>query len=350
MRAVIFERYGPPEVLRVGDVERPVPNEQEVLVKVHASTVTRGEAMSVRSDELRITRLLTGIRRPRKTIFGSEFAGRVEKVGSKTSEFKVGDDVFGFRSGALAEYVAVPETGVIDRKPSGLSFEEAAAIPDGSLLALSCLRQANPKGKRVLVYGAAGSVGSSAIQLLAHYFEADVTAVCDTKDVELVRSLGASEVIDRFNKDFTKSGATYDVIFDAVGKQSFRDQAAPALRRGCSERLPAGDSGDVQHPGLQGLRGCRRSLDPAGLYLTMDLGFMYHVPLLAIVTKILGNERAKLGVGRYRKADLGVVRELIENGEFRAVIDRQYTLNEIVAATEYVESGQKTGSVVLTIP
>jgi NADPH:quinone reductase-like Zn-dependent oxidoreductase len=295
-----------------------VPNEQEVLVKVHASTVTRGEAMSVRSDELRITRLLTGIRRPRKTIFGSEFAGRVEKVGSKTSEFKVGDDVFGFRSGALAEYVAVPETGVIDRKPSGLSFEEAAAIPDGSLLALSCLRQANPKGKRVLVYGAAGSVGSSAIQLLAHYFEADVTAVCDTKDVELVRSLGASEVIDRFNKDFTKSGATYDVIFDAVGKQSFR--------------------------------GCRRSLDPAGLYLTMDLGFMYHVPLLAIVTKILGNERAKLGVGRYRKADLGVVRELIENGEFRAVIDRQYTLNEIVAATEYVESGQKTGSVVLTIP
>jgi NADPH:quinone reductase-like Zn-dependent oxidoreductase len=318
MRAVIFERYGPPEVLRVGDVERPVPNEQEVLVKVHASTVTRGEAMSVRSDELRITRLLTGIRRPRKTIFGSEFAGRVEKVGSKTSEFKVGDDVFGFRSGALAEYVAVPETGAIDRKPSGLSFEEAAAIPDGSLLALSCLRQANPKGKRVLVYGAAGSVGSSAIQLLAHYFEADVTAVCDTKDVELVRSLGASEVIDRFNKDFTKSGATYDVIFDAVGKQSFR--------------------------------GCRRSLDPAGLYLTMDLGFMYHVPLLAIVTKILGNERAKLGVGRYRKADLGVVRELIENGEFRAVIDRQYTLNEIVAATEYVESGQKTGSVVLTIP
>ena len=318
MRAVIFERYGPPEVLRVGDVERPVPNEQEVLVKVHASTVTRGEAMSVRSDELRITRLLTGIRRPRKTIFGSEFAGRVEKVGSKTSEFKVGDDVFGFRSDALAEYVAVPETGVIDRKPSGLSFEEAAAIPDGSLLALSCLRQANPKGKRVLVYGAAGSVGSSAIQLLAHYFEADVTAVCDTKDVELVRSLGASEVIDRFNKDFTKSGATYDVIFDAVGKQSFR--------------------------------GCRRSLDPAGLYLTMDLGFMYHVPLLAIVTKILGNKRAKLGVGRYRKADLGVVRELIENGEFRAVIDRQYTLNEIVAATEYVESGQKTGSVVLTIP
>ena len=318
MRAVIFERYGPPEVLRVGDVERPVPNEQEVLVKVHASTVTRGEAMSVRSDELRITRLLTGIRRPRKTIFGSEFAGRVEKVGSKTSEFKVGDDVFGFRSGALAEYVAVPETGAIDRKPSGLSFEEAAAIPDGSLLALSCLRQANPKGKRVLVYGAAGSVGSSAIQLLAHYFEADVTAVCDTKDVELVRSLGASEVIDRFNKDFTKSGATYDVIFDAVGKQSFR--------------------------------GCRRSLNPAGLYLTMDLGFMYHVPLLAIVTKILGNKRAKLGVGRYRKADLGVVRELIENGEFRAVIDRQYTLNEIVAATEYVESGQKTGSVVLTIP
>ena len=319
MRAVVHDRYGPPDVLRVDEVARPVPKEDEVLVRVHASTVTRGEAMGVRSVDYRFTRVFTGIRRPRKTFFGSEFAGRVEEVGAAVTELQVGDDVFGARAGANAEYVSVPETAVIAPMPIGLTYEEAAAIPDGSLLALTCLRPAYPlQGKTVVVYGAAGSVGTAAVQLLARHFEAaDVTAVCDTKDVELVRSLGAREVLDRLREDFTKNGVSYDVIFDAVGRHSFRR--------------------------------CRRSLKPGGIYISMDLGFMYHLPLLAIVTRFAGSRRATVGLGRYRKEDLVLVKELVEAGKYRPVIDRAYDLDEIVEATSYVESGRKTGNVVIRV-
>jgi NADPH:quinone reductase-like Zn-dependent oxidoreductase len=318
MRAVVHDRYGPPEVLRVAQLERPVPKEDEVLVRVHASTVTRGEAMGVRSEDYRFTRLFTGIRRPRRTTFGSELAGSVEEVGAAVTEFRVGDEVFGFEAGANAEYVAVRESGVIAQKPTGLTFEEAAAVPDGSLLALTCLKPAYPvQGKSVLVYGAAGSVGTAAIQLLAHHFEAEVTAVCDTKDVELVRSLGAQNVLDRFREDFTKNGETYDVVFDAVGKHSFRRS--------------------------------RRSLKRGGIYISMDLGFMYHVPLLALVTRFVGSKRGTLGLGRYRKEDLLLVKELVDAGKYRPVIDRRYALDEIVKATRYVETGQKTGNVVLRV-
>jgi NADPH:quinone reductase-like Zn-dependent oxidoreductase len=318
MRAVVHDRYGPPEVLRVAEVERPAPKEDEVLVRVHASTVTRGDAMGVRSAEYRFTRLVTGIRRPRRTIFGSELAGRVEEVGATVTEFRVGDDVFGIEGGANAEYVAVRESGVIAQKPTGLTYEEAAAVPDGSLLALTCLRPASPlRGKSVLVYGAAGSIGTAAVQLLTHHFEAVTTAVCDTKDVELVRSLGARDVFDRFREDFTKNGKTYDVIFDAVGKHSFRR--------------------------------CRRSLKPRGIYVTVDLGFMYHVPLVALITRFAGGRSAKLGIGRYRKEDLVLVKELVDAGKYRPVIDRTYALDEVVEAARYVESGQKTGNVVLHV-
>jgi NADPH:quinone reductase-like Zn-dependent oxidoreductase len=318
VRAVVHDRYGPPEVLRVADVERPVPKDDEVLVRVHASTVTRGDAMGVRSAEYRFSRIFTGLRRPRRTIFGSEFAGRVEEVGAAVTEFRVGDEVFGVKGGASAEYVAVRESDVIADKPSGLTYEEATAVPDGSLLALSCMRPAYPlRGKNVLVYGAAGSIGTGALQLLAHHFETEVTAVCDTKDIELVRSLGARDVLDRFRDDFVKNGRTYDVIFDAVGKHSFRR--------------------------------CRRSLKPGGIYISVDLGFMYHVPLLALITRFVGSRRAKLGIGRYRKEDLVLVKELVEAGKYRPVIDRRYALDEIVEATRYVESGQKTGNVVLRV-
>jgi NADPH:quinone reductase-like Zn-dependent oxidoreductase len=318
MRAVVHDRYGPPDVLRVGDVERPVPDDDEVLIRVHASTVTRGDAMGVRSVDYRFTRLFTGIRRPRRTHFGSEFAGVVEDVGADVTEFQVGDDVFGVKGGANAEYVTVDESGVIAPKPTGQTYEEAAAIPDGSLLALTCLRPAGPpKGRRFLVYGASGSVGTAAVQLLAHHFEAQVTAVCDTKDVELVLSLGARDVIDRLREDFTKNGQTYDVIFDAVGKHSFRR--------------------------------CRRSLSPGGVYVTMDLGFMYHVPFVALATRFVGRRRAKLGIGRYTKEDLLLVKELVEQGKYRPVIDRSYELDEIVEAVRYVEAGQKTGNVVLRV-
>lgn len=318
MRAVVHDRYGPPEVLRVADVERPVPKEDEVLVRVQASTVTRSDAMLRRNAEYRFTRLFTGIRRPRRTVAGVEFAGCVEKIGAAVTEFRVGDEVFGIEGGANAEYVAVRESGVIAQKPTRLTYEEAAAVPDGSLLALTCLRPAYPpRGKSVLVYGGAGSIGTAAVQLLAHHFEAEVTAVCDTKDVELVRSLGARDVLDRLREDFTENGKTYDVIFDAVGKHSFRR--------------------------------CRRSLKPGGIYITVDLGFMYHVPLLALITRLVGSRRAKLGMGRYRKEDLLVIKELADAGKYRPVIDRRYVLDEVVEATRYVETGQKTGNVVLRV-
>ena len=182
MRAVVQDRYGPPEVLRVVEVERPVPKQDEVLVRVHASSVTRSDAMGVRHVEYRLLRLFTGIRRPRRRSTGTEFAGRVDEVGTAGTEFRVGDDVFGIKVGANAEYVAVSESGPVALKPTTLTYEEAAVVPDGSLLAITCLRPAYPlQGKSVLVYGAAGSVGTAAVQLLANHFGADVTAVCDTK-------------------------------------------------------------------------------------------------------------------------------------------------------------------------
>jgi NADPH:quinone reductase-like Zn-dependent oxidoreductase len=318
MRAVVHDRYGPPEVLRVAEVGRPVPEEGELLVRVYASTVTRGEAMGVRSDEYRFTRIFTGLLRPRNKGFGSEFAGRVEQVGSGVTEFRAGDEVFGIRTGAAAEYVAVRGNSVVAHKPATLSFEEATALPDGSLLALSCLRPAEPlHGKSIVVYGAAGSIGTAAVQLLVKHFGAEVTAVCDTKDVELVRSLGAQEVLDRLREDFTAAGKTYDVVFDAVGKHSFRR--------------------------------CRSSLKPGGIYLTVDLGFMYHVPLLALVTRFFGSRRARLGIGRYRREDLLLVKDLVEAGAYRPVVDRTYPLDEVVDAARYVETGQKTGNVVLHV-
>jgi len=318
MRAVVLDRYGPPDVLRVEEVERPSPKENEVLVNVHASTVTRSDAMRMRSTEYRFARLFTGVRRPRRTSQGLEFAGVVEEAGGAVTELSVGDEVFGIAEGANAEYVAVGEQDAIARKPAALSFEQAAAIPDGALTAVTCLRPGLPlAGKRVLVHGAGGSIGTAAVQLLAHHFEAVVTAVCDTKDVELVRSLGALHVIDRLLEDFTKDDETYELIFDAVGKHSFRR--------------------------------CRRSLKPGGTYITVDLGFLYHVPLAVLVTRFAGKRRARLGVGRHRKEDLMMIRSLVDAGKYRPVIDRTYPLDEIVEATRYVESGRKTGNVVLTV-
>ena len=318
MRAVVHERYGPPEVLRVAEVERPLPADDEVLVKVYASTVTRGDAMGVRSAEYRFTRVFTGVRRPRRTSSGTEFAGRVEAVGAAVTDFRVGDEVFGVARGANAEYVSVRASGPIAAKPAGLTYEEAAAVPEGVMLALSCLRPAGSlRGKSVLAYGAAGSIGTAAVQLLVHHFQADVTAVCDTRDVGVVRSLGAPEVLDRFREDFTRNGKTYDVIFDAVGKHSFRR--------------------------------CRRSLKRGGIYITTDLGFMYHAPLVALGTRFFGSKRGTVGIGRYRKDDLLLAKQLVEAGKYRPVIDRTYALDEIVEATRYVETGQKTGNVVLRV-
>jgi NADPH:quinone reductase-like Zn-dependent oxidoreductase len=316
MRAVVHDRYGPPDVLRLEEVERPVPKDDEVLVKVHATTVTRGDC-GLRGSEYFFPRVFTGLLRPKRRIAGMELAGVVEAVGTAVSEFEVGDEVFGISWGANAEYICVREGGVVAHKPVGLSFEEAAAVCDGALIARTCLKPADlRKGRSIVVYGASGSIGTAAVQLARH-FEADVTAVCNTKNVELVRSLGADEVVDYLQEDFTKNAKTYDVIFDAVGKHSFRRS--------------------------------RRALKPGGLYITVDLGFMWHAPLLALLTRWVGDKRAKLGIGTYRKEDVLLLKELIEAGEYRAVIDRTYPLEQVVEATRYVETQQKTGNVVLTV-
>jgi len=289
-----------------------------LLVRVRATTVSRGHSVAVRGTEYRFTRLFTGLRRPRQPVTGSDFAGDVEAVGRAVTDFRVGDVVFGIATATHAEFVAVGQHGVVAHAPSHLSYEEAAAIPDGALLALSCLRPAYPlRGKHVLVYGAAGSIGTAAVQLLVHHFGATVTAVCDGRDVELVRTLGARYVIDRFERDFTTDGISYDAIFDAAGRHSFRR--------------------------------CRRALTPHGIYVTVDLGFLYHVPLLALLTWLAGGRRAALGVNRYRQEDLLLVKELVQAGQYRPVIDRTYALEAVVDATQYVETGQKTGNVVLRV-
>jgi NADPH:quinone reductase-like Zn-dependent oxidoreductase len=317
MRAVVYDRYGPPEVLRLEEVERPEPFDRQVLVRVHATTVNRTDC-GLRSADLPITRFVTGLRRPKNRILGMEFAGEVEKVGTAVTEFKVGDEVFGVKgSGAHAAFLCIREAGPIAHKPANMSFEEAAAVPDGAALALACLRQADlTDGRSVLVYGASGSVGTAAVQLAKH-FGAHITAVCSTKHVDLVRSLGADEVIDYTREDFTKNGKAYYVIFDAVGKHSFRRS--------------------------------RRSLKPGGTFLETDLGYGFHVPLLLLLTKWIGSKKVKLGITRYSKEDILFLKELIEAGKYRAIIDRRYPLEDVVEATKYVETGQKTGNVVLTV-
>jgi NADPH:quinone reductase-like Zn-dependent oxidoreductase len=317
MRAVTHDKYGPPEVLRLEDVEQPVPRDDEVLVKIHATTVTRTDC-GLRSAELFITRFFTGLVRPKRKILGMELAGEVEAVGAAVTEFQVGDDVFGvIGSGANAEYVSVPESAPLAHKPVGMSFDEAAAVCDGAALALACLRKGDLReGRSIVVYGASGSVGTAAVQLAKH-FGADVTAVCNTKNLELVASLGAGEVVDYTREDFTKNGKTYDVIFDAVGKHSFRR--------------------------------CRRSLRPGGIYIDTDPGYLWHVPVLALLTRRIGDKKVHLGIVRYTKDDVLFLKQLIEAGQYRAVIDRTYPLEDVVEATRYVETEQKTGNVVLTV-
>ena len=316
MRAVVYDRYGPPEVLRIEDVEPPAPDEDEILVKVCATTVTRTDT-GLRGAEYFISRVVTGLFRPKRKILGLELAGEVQAVGAAVTEFDVGDHVFGVRSGAHAELVCVREGGAIAHMPTGVTFEEAAASCDGAALALACLRKAGElKGRRVLVYGASGSVGTAAVQLAKH-FGAHVTAVCNTKNLELARSLGADEVVDYLKEDFTKNGETYDAILDAVGKHSFRR--------------------------------ARKSLTPTGRFLETDLGFMWHVPFLAVLTRWIGGRKVRLGVTKYSKADVLLLKKLIEAGRYCAVIDRRYPLEDVIEATRYVETGQKTGNVVLTV-
>jgi len=324
MRAVVYDRYGPPEVLRLEEVERPTPKDDEVLVKIRAVAVTRADCATREANRRSglaialISRSISGIRRPRQRILGSEFAGEVEAVGTAVNEFAVGDHVFGtsgFRFRAYAEYVCLRETALIAHKPTGMSFEEAASVCDGGLNALWCLRQGGlRKGQRILIYGASGAIGTAAVQL-AKYFDADVTGVCSTKNLELVRSLGADRAVDYTREDFTKNGETYDVIFDAVGKHSFSRS--------------------------------RGSLKPGGRYLATDgLRNLF----LALWTSRIGDKKVVFSIPpQYTKQDVVLLKELIEAGKYRAVVDRRYPLEDVIDATRYVETEQKTGNVVLTI-
>jgi len=318
MRAVVHDRYGPPEVLRVDEVECPTPGDDEVLVKIRATSVTRSDA-HLRAGTPFVQRFMSGLRRPKRRILGHELSGEVVEVGSAVTEFEVGDRVFGalpylaLRTGSHAEFMAIPEGWPLARIPAGLTFEQAAGVADGAFCALNGMRPVDVAGKDVLVYGASGSIGTAAVQLAKH-FGAHVTAVCNGKNVELVRSLGADEVIDYERDDFTKNGNTYDVIFDAVGKESFRR--------------------------------CRGSLRPGGFYLPTD-GFRNM--FLWLLHKRFGDKKVVFEFPRYRKEDLLLVAELLETGRYRPVIDRVYPLDDVVEATTYVETQQKTGNVVLTL-
>src|SRR5438445_7418094 len=323
MRAVVYDRYGPPDVLRLEEVDRPVPKEDEVLVRIHATTVNRLDCATREANRRSglavslISRIVFGIRRPRRGRLGSGLAGVIEAVGATVNEFAVGDHVFGATGlgfGTHTEFVCMRENARLAHKPTAMSFEQAAAICDGAFNALSCLRQAHlRKGQTILIYGASGSIGTAGVQL-ARYFETNVTAVCSTKNLELVKSLGADAVIDYTQEDFTKNGASYVVILDAVGKHSFRP--------------------------------CRGSLQHAGCYLATD-GFRNL--LLALRLWGIAHKKVRFRSPMPTKKDNLLIKGLIDAGKYRAVIDRRYPLEDVVEATRYVETEQKTGNVVLTV-
>ena len=306
MKAIVYTHYGSPEVLHLTEIAKPAPQDNEVLVKIHATTVTIGDTI-MRSLKMPVPRwqrvmfrFYLGVRKPKRPILGMELAGEIEAIGKNVTRFKIGDAVlastFSVNFGGYAEYKCLPEDGMIAIKPINLNYEEAAAAVGAGMTALRCLRKANilPRQK-VLIYGASGAVGSCAVQLAKHHFEADVIGVCSAANVELVKSLGADRVVDYTREDFTHRGETYDVIFDAVGKLS------------------------AEHG--------KKALKPGGIYLN--------------VHKDSGNGE--------KLADLLALKDIIETGKFKPVIAHGYSLEQIVEAHRYVDTGHKKGNVVIRV-
>ncbi len=319
MKAIVHTQYGPPEVAKLTEIPAPVAKSNEVLVKVHATTVNRTDS-GFRSAEYFISRFWSGLLKPKYQTLGSEFAGTIEAVGKSVTTFKKGDKVFGYNDqtfGGHAEFLTIAEDDAITILPNNSTFEEAAPITEGAHYALNNIRASKvEKGQNVLVYGATGAIGSAAVQLLKH-FGANVTAVCNTKNVELIKSLGADLVVDYQTQDFTKTDTKYHFIFDAVGKSSFGQ--------------------------------CKTLLTEKGIYISTELGKNGENIFFALTTPVSGGKRVLFPIPSISKADVIFLKELVENGEFKPVIDRKYSLDQIVEAYKYIETGQKTGNVVIKV-
>jgi NADPH:quinone reductase-like Zn-dependent oxidoreductase len=322
MKAIVYEKYGPPEVLHLKEVDKPTPKDNEVLIRIYATTVIKYDCW-MRSCTAPpgfglLMRIASGIRKPKKPILGTELAGVIETVGKDVTLFGKGDQVFGYPGmslGAYAEYICLPEDGALATKPTNMTYEEAAAIQQGALTALFFLRKGNlQRGQKVLIFGASGGVGTAAVQI-ARYFGAEVTGVCSTKKLELVKSLGADKVIDYTQEDFTKSGETYDIIFDTVGKSPFS--------------------------------GSTRSLKNEGIYLFTTYGLVRLFRIMWL--NLTSSKKAISGLLKERSEDLIFLRELIEAGRLKVVIDRCYPLEQATEAHKYVETGHKKGHVVITL-
>jgi len=325
MKAIVYTEYGPPDVLRLAEVEKPTPKDNEVLIRIDATTVTTGDCNARGSVFVPpgfgfVQRLVFGLRRPKRTILGLDFAGVIEAIGNDVTLFKKGDQVFGStgtRMSAYAEYVCMPEDGSVAIKPANLTYEEAAAVPFGAITALYFLRDKGKvqHGQKVLINGASGGVGTYAVQL-ARYYEAEVTGVCSTTNLELVKSLGADTVVDYTKEDFTTGGEIYDMILDTeVGKTSFSR--------------------------------CRDALNREGLYLAVAGGL--GVFLQMAWTAMRGGKKVVAGAALERKEDLLFLKELIEAGKIKPVIDRCYPLEQMAEAHRYVDKGHKKGNVVITV-
>ena len=320
MKAIVYTKFGPPDVLQLKEVEKPTPKDNEVLIRIYATTVTAED------PGMRGSPGLNGLRKPKNPILGWYLAGEIESVGKDVKRFRKGDQVYGYTGlslglGAYAEYKCMPEEGTLAIKPANMTYEEAAAVPNGYLTALPFLRDKGKiqSGQKVLIYGASGAVGTYAVQL-AKYFGAEVTGVCSTTNLELVKSLGADKVIDYTKEDFTKSGQTYDVIFDTVGKSPFSR--------------------------------CKGSLKQGGVYLSSVLTLA--ILLQMLWTSKIGSKRVIITFALRRPAsektkDLLFLKELIEAGKIKSVIDRRYPLEQIAEAHRYVETGHKKGNVVITV-